>query len=176
MDFLGRLRIANRYEGAGLYHRGLANVKLLGKWGCIDKKENIIIQPYYDHIEPFMEPLAIAVRDGKSGIIDRKGKTRVPFEYDQIVRLSHGGFICELDGRSGLINEEGILKFYPKFDYIRDLRNGFVIVKRNGKYGVLSEEGIIMIPIIDDEMKYDPIHHVIMVSNRQDWKKLSLNP
>ncbi len=172
VDYKGRLRIANRYERIGLYHEGLAGIKILGKWGCIDKKENIVIQPYYDSIEPFKNNLAIAVRDGRYGIIDFRGTIKIPFEYDTITRLREGGFICILNGMSGLIDDSGILKFYPKFDYFEDLKNGYVIVKRNNKYGVLSDDGIIRIPIIHDEIKYDRINHVILVSNRKKWINL----
>ena len=37
VDSKGRLRISNRYDGAGPFHEGLAPIMLRGKWGFIDK-------------------------------------------------------------------------------------------------------------------------------------------
>ncbi|MBR9999569.1 MAG: WG repeat-containing protein [Cyclobacteriaceae bacterium] len=176
VDLFGRLRIANRYMGISLYNEGLANIKILGKWGCIDKKETIVVQPYYEEILPFMNGLAIARKDGKYGIIDKKGDVRIPFEYDQINRISNGSYISILDNKSGLIDKHGILAFHPKFDHLEDLQNSYVLVQRKEKFGLMSSDGIIRIPIIYDNMLYDPINKVMLVADNPHWEKLNLMP
>ncbi len=175
VDLFGRLRIANRYKGVDLFNEGLANINIRGKWGCINEKEIIVIQPYYDKKLYFLDGLAIAQKDGKYGIIDNNGKIKITFEYDRIERVYNGGFICILNNNAGLINKEGILKFYPKFDQIVDLQNNFVLVKRKNKFGLMNSNGVIKIPIIHDEMFYDPINEVILVSNKQQWERLIVN-
>jgi hypothetical protein len=175
VDLLGRLRVANRYQGISLYHEGMANINILGKWGCINKKEMIVVQPYYEEILPFQNGLAIARKDDKYGIIDNRGIIRIPCEYDLIKRISNGSFITILNDKSGLINHEGILVFHPKFDHLEDLQNKYVLVRRKEKYGLMSSEGIIKIPIIYDNMIFDPINNVMLASNNPHWEKLTLN-
>ncbi len=172
VDLYGRLRIANRYQGISLYNEGIANINILGKWGCIDKKESIVVQPYYDEISPYFNGLAIARKDGKAGIIDHMGNVKIAFEYDHIKRIRDGGFICTLADQSGLIDQHGILKFYPKFDFLQDLQNNYVLVKRKEKYGLMTSDGIIKIPIIHDQMIYDPINQVMLTEDEPQWEKL----
>ena len=44
IDENGKLRVANRYDEALPYNEGLAPIKLLGRWGFIDKAEILKIQ------------------------------------------------------------------------------------------------------------------------------------
>ena len=53
VDVLGRLRIANRYDSVTHFHHGMAAVKVLGRWGYINKSERIIVQPRFACAYPF---------------------------------------------------------------------------------------------------------------------------
>jgi len=61
------------YDGAFSFSEGLAAVELNGKYGFIDKKGNLVIQPVYDNAYLFPEGLALVFLNGKRGYIDTKG-------------------------------------------------------------------------------------------------------
>lgn len=172
VDLNGKLRIANRYEGINLFHEGIANIKILGKWGCVNKIENIVVQPYYDEIQYFYQNMAIAKKNSRYGILSNQGREVISFEYDSIYRIKNGNFICKLKNKYGLISSEGEIMFYPKFDLITDLNNGFVIAKRKNKYGVFSSSGVFIVPVIYDQIIYDPFRNRFLASNDPQWESI----
>jgi hypothetical protein len=172
IDLNGKLRIANRYEDISLFNDGIANIKILDKWGCINKMENIVVQPYFDYIGLFENGLAIAQKNDKYGILNDVGKSVIQFEYDSLFRIQNGNFICVLNGKYGLINNLGEIMFYPKYDSISDLDNGYVIAERNNKFGVFTSSGVFIIPVIYDQIVFDPYNQVFLVSRHPQWKTI----
>ena len=170
IDLNAKLRIANRYEGIHLFHDGLANIKILGKWGCVNKVEDIMVQPYYDWIGTFKNGLAIARKNGNYGILNRQGKHLIEFEYDSIYRMQNGNFICVLNQNYGLINNLGEIMFYPKYDSILDLDNGYVIAERKNKIGVFSSKGVFIIPVLYDQISFDPYNRTFLASKIPKWE------
>ncbi|MDR2774431.1 MAG: WG repeat-containing protein [Tannerella sp.] len=63
-----------KYDNAGSFSEGLAEVELNGKWGCIDKRGKEVIPLKYDYIRSFSEGLAEVELNGKWGYIDKTGK------------------------------------------------------------------------------------------------------
>src|SRR5690606_8155405 len=63
-----------KYENADDFYNGLAQVKLNGKWGVIDRDEKVVIPFRYDHMHSFNEiykGLAWVEINKKEGLIDR---------------------------------------------------------------------------------------------------------
>jgi hypothetical protein len=95
VDESGRLAINPMYEGASLFHDGLAAV-CVGKgcymsypkkegaeaqWGYIDKSGKTVISPQFDSAGDFHEGLSSASVGGKYGYIDMNGKFVINPQY-----------------------------------------------------------------------------------------------
>jgi len=169
VDINGKLRIANQYDNIGSYNEGLAPIKILGRWGYIDKREDIMVQPAYDTVYSFRNGLCEVVKKGKYGLIDATGKITLECEYDAMKRLKTGGFLTLQNAKYGLASEQGRLLILPRFDHVKDLDNGFVIATRKGRYGLLSNKGVNIIPMIYEELKFDPFNNVYFAAKSPEW-------
>lgn len=171
VDPNGDLRIANRYEAIGPFNEGLAPVKILGKWGFVNKVEHLVIQPRYDEIPVYAEGLFIVKQDQKYGLIDTKGNIVARTEYDEIRKLESGAFLSRINDKIGLINSLGRTMILPRFDRLQDLGNGLIIATRKNKYGLLSSNGMDVIPMIYDEIVYDPINDLYLCKEESQWRE-----
>jgi hypothetical protein len=57
----------------------------------------------------------------------------------------------------------------PKYETLRLEDARFVIVSRGGKYGVITTQGISTIPMIYDDIVYDPYQQVFLAKQRSPW-------
>jgi hypothetical protein len=174
VDSNGALRIANQYDAVGDYNQSLAAVKLMGKWGFIDKLERWVIQPNFDEVLDFYNDGA-PVRIGNHwGLVNIKGDLIIPVEYDTLIATGKGHYLAHKNNKVGLYEENGHQLIYPKYDKISDLGNGYVLVKRNNKFGVMTINGINTIPIIYDNLTFDPFNNIFMTFSYQDWESITL--
>lgn len=147
VDEDGRLRVANRYDGALAYHDGLAAIKLRGRWGYINKREQLVIQPHYDTCSFFEEGLANVAVSGKYGIMDMEGEMIISADYSDISRTSFGNYLMtDHLGKQGLANEQGKILLRPNYDEIIDTDHDFVIARKGKAYGVVTYEGYSYLP------------------------------
>lgn len=174
VDINGKLRIANQYENVGPFNEGLAPIKILGRWGYVDKREDIIVQPAYDTVYNFRGGVCEVVKKGKYGLINAQGKITLECDYDNVKRIKNGGFLIEKEQKIGLAGKDGRLLILPRFDKVTDLNNGFVIASRKEKYGLLSNDGVSTIPMIFDDLKYDPFNDVYLVANPPEWVEIEI--
>lgn len=172
VDQEGRLRIANRYENAKPYSDGLAAIQIRGKWGFIDHQEKLVVQPVYDHVEDFHNGKAIVRQDRVSGIIDPSGKLLLPVRYDEIIPNLHNRFVIRQGKAYGLADASGSIIIQPRYDSVMDPGNGYVIVQRGGKFGVLTLHSVSTIPMIYDDMTFDPHHSHFIAVKRAQWETL----
>ena len=90
------------WEDAFLFSHGLAPVKTDGKWGFIDTKGEMVIQPVWDEANEFQNigtdesPVLIArvLREGRWGCIDPNGREVIEPQWDEMM-----GFSPLYDGR-----------------------------------------------------------------------------
>ena len=57
----------------GVFQKGLPRVELNDKWGFINKKGEMIIQPIYNDVDDFYNGTAKVTLDGKRAEIDMQG-------------------------------------------------------------------------------------------------------
>lgn len=175
VDNLGRLRIANRYDGIGFFNEGLASVKIAGKWGYIDKDEKIIIQPSYEEATEFNNGKALVKRAGKYGLIDAFGKQIVNIRYDTIILSPNGRVLLQSGRQQGVADKNGHVLIDTKYDRVEDLNNGYVIINRDGKFGLVTLEGVSTIPLFYDQVAYHKEKNQYLVLLISPWKKISIH-
>ncbi len=98
------------YDDARWFSDGQAPIRLNGRWGFIDKKGKIIVQPTYESPEPlygFREGLASFTELNKFGFIDKSWKIVIQPVYDRIFSFSGGISRVGLNGKEGYIDRKG---------------------------------------------------------------------
>lgn len=174
VDSRGRLRIANRYDGAGDFHEGLAPIKLIGKWGFVDTGDQVVVNPNFESVGRFMDHVSIVRQNGKAGLIDPTGKVVLPIRYDSIRRLDDHSFLLELSREQrlfGLADQKGNVLIEPRFDHFAVLDNGYVIAGRDGKSGLLTRDGFSVIPMIYDALFFDSGRNQYLSLKKSLWKE-----
>ncbi len=144
------------------------------KYGALDKKGQMIIEPIYDYLSSFYGDRAVARKNAKAGVIDKSGKIVLDFAY-QDVRLTNGeAFAVKSAGVWQLVDQNGnklnkqIDMQYVEFDdvlyYNTPVEKGicdefstlhglddYLKIIKNGKIGVCNQNfDIVLEPIYDD--------------------------
>jgi hypothetical protein len=129
------------------------------RFGFIDKKGNVTIEPRFLAASNFSEGLA-AVRAEKSsdkyGYIDRAGKVVIEPQFDQARSFSEGLAAVEIglraqDGRKvagqwGFINREGKFEIPARFEEARPFSEGLAEVRlQDGRWGYINGRGVLAI-------------------------------
>lgn len=136
-------------NNTGIFSEGLASFEKNGKYGYVDTKGRIVIEPQYDYAYDFSEGLAmVAGEDLKCGYINKQGEIVIPFSFDSdpIDGYNYQGFSngmagVYIKGKYGFINKNGDYVIEPRFEYIRGFSDGVALVCENGLYGYIDETG-----------------------------------
>jgi hypothetical protein len=157
-------------SSAGDFYNNRAAINVDGKWGFINNRGDIIIQPVYDN--PFETPAfsegLCALRDpatDKWGYIDTSGNVVIPFKLYNLQKP----FTCDVNltyfaadpagkkqARQSLITKPGIilLEATPTdADYNTCFKEGMARIRQKGKYGYMNMLGMVIIPC-----KFDEVH------------------
>lgn len=147
VDENGKLRVANRYDGALPYSEDMAAVKLRGKWGYINKWEHLVVQPHYDTCSAFKGGLANVSIDGKFGIINTKGEMIIHPDFELISRTPYGNYVVTSPQmKQGLADEKGRILLSTNYDEVIDTAHEFVIARKGENYGVVKYDGHSYVP------------------------------
>lgn len=96
--------------------------KIDGQFGFMNKKGELIIQPIYQDVLPFVEGLAAVQLDGKWGFIDTLGNMVIKPQFDEVEGFSsiqdYANGIVVIDGKYGAIDRKGNWLIQPSYDYL----------------------------------------------------------
>ncbi len=130
----------------------LATIKLNGKFGCINKRGDIVIQPKWDYIQQDRKSNIILVRkDSLYGFIDKKDRITINPQYKEADIFSEGLAPVSNGNKYGFINTKGdtIIPFIYD-DVFMGFMNGLSDVTINDSSGYINKSGEIVIPLIYD--------------------------
>ena len=142
------------FDEAGEFVGNIAPVKIGKRWGLIDRKGQMVVEPKFDEIGQFFESffggsvskLVALVKDGDDvGFIHENGK--MVNEYDDIGSLNEEGLaLAKKDGKCGFIDQTGkeIIPLTLMIDFFN-----MVEVEKDGKWSVIDLMGKEVIPLID---------------------------
>ena len=147
---IGKWVIEPKYDSAGDFSEGLADVYLNHKWGYIDKTGKMVIEPKYDEAGVFHDGLARVELNHKYGYIDKTGRIVIEPKYDDAKYFSEGLAAVYLNHKYGYIDKTGKWIIEPKYDNAGNFSEGFAFVELNYKYGYIDKTGKMVI-----EPKYD---------------------
>lgn len=159
IDRRGMEVIPPRYEWAGTFHNGMAQIKSGSKWGYINKAGEEVIPPKYDINRKFdCDGFAKVSVNRKWGIIDKTGKTVVPVVMDKIYGYDlpfYEGLACVQRGDSvWFVNQKGdkVEVFDRSVDYLTAFHEGLAAFKDDGYWGFVDTSGSFVV-----EPRYDDV-------------------
>jgi len=141
----GDLVIPCRFEHAGSFFEGLANVTIDGKKGFINKNGEIIIEPKFDAVGKFSQGLAPVKLADKWGFMNQNGKMIIPPTFDDARSFSEGLALIKQFGKWGFIDCSGKIVIQPKFNEISEFSEGLAPALISNKWGYIDIEGKIVI-------------------------------
>jgi hypothetical protein len=101
--------IPNEYDLVYHFNDGLAPVRKNGKWGYIDKNNNLVINYLFDDAGTFSEGLAAVRIANRKGYIDRAGSFIFEPQFDSAGEFKHGVAEVAKDGKYFYVNSAGDL-------------------------------------------------------------------
>ncbi len=134
--------IAPQFDSVGAFSEALAEVKVNGKWGYIDKNGTMVIQPQFDETQGFSEGLALVWIAGKNwGYIDKTGKFVIPqqFAKNQSGKFSQGLAYACIASTCGYIDKTGRFVIDRKFTGRGDFLEGLAAIKIGNKWGYIDK-------------------------------------
>lgn len=145
-DIIDFLRISSKYQFINNFKEGLAQVKLNGKLGFVDKSGREVVPCRYDDINDFSEGLASVELNDKWGFVDKSGREVVPCRYDEINDFSEGLAVVYLNDKFGIIDKRGREVVPCRYDWVSDFNEGLAPVELNGKWGYIDKRGREVVP------------------------------
>jgi hypothetical protein len=123
------------------------------KFGYINTKGDIVIQPQFAQAWFFSEELAVAcLEHNKCGYIDQEGKFVINPQFESAFRFSEGLAAVVVGKKLGFVDKTGKYAINPQFDFDGGLffatslfSEGLAQVKMGGKFGFVDKEGKIVI-------------------------------
>lgn len=138
---LGKWVIKPRFDSAGPFSEGLACVKLLGKWGYINKSGELKIPFKYENALPFSEGLAPVMLLKRWGYINDTDELVIPFKYVKAKSFENSLAVVSDGNIEGFINKDNewfdskasVMASYKGFtkQYVENKVNGW---QKKGKY------------------------------------------
>lgn len=139
-----------KYDYVGFFSDGLAYVRKNGKYGCIDRKGDLVIPTKYEDLFGFSDGLSTVKINGKYGYINANGEIVIPCNYEYANSFKENlARVC--NDKCGFINKYGKLQILFKYASADDFSEGLAWVIINGKYGFINTKDSIVIPNIYDE-------------------------
>jgi hypothetical protein len=88
-----------------------------GKFGLVDKNNNIIVPYKYDLLYQFKNSFAPYKLNDKYGFIDENGNEIIPPKYEHLSFFDNGFAKYKLNGKFGFIDEKGNELTKALFDF-----------------------------------------------------------
>jgi hypothetical protein len=142
-------------ENVGVLSEGLAPLEKGDKYGYVDERNNVVIEPKYDRALPFLEGKARVEIDGRYAFIDKKGNYLfepvnhfVDGFYSENLLVSSDIRSFDEKGTFYYLDEKGKRAFDKSFDKALHFREGLALVKdlKTRLWGYIDHSGEYAIP------------------------------
>lgn len=139
------------YDSVSECWYGLHSIALDNKWGCMDSKGNVLIEPYYDSLDVVSENLINATKHRNHHVLDSKGEENKPL-YSTIVSALSDDYYCATPTNQGLefeniiIDKNGNPLFYSPYDILYTIGDDNFVVNDGVHSGCINSRGIVTLP------------------------------
>lgn len=153
MNTAGVEMIPAVYDQVSPYSEGLAIVSKNGKYGVIDKYNQVKIPFKFDAISDFMNGRAIVEQEELLGMIHRNGSFVFECKFDDMGTL-FDGLIYVSDGEKfGYFDATGFQRIPMKFSDAYDFSNGVAKVQVDGLEAFIDIYGVYVVPPAFEQIK-----------------------
>jgi hypothetical protein len=117
------------------------------RFGYVDKKGNVVINPAYILATPFSNGLAAVIdANDKWGYINHKGEMAIAAQFIKGNEFTDGGYAVAATSKDlyGAIDRKGRFVVNPAYEDVKIDGDRF-IVKEHGKYGIIDKNEKILI-------------------------------
>jgi hypothetical protein len=130
------------------FREGLIPVEINDKWGFINLKNEIVVRPEFDHVEPFSEGLA-RVQVGKLlGFVNRDGKVVIQPQFAEARDFHDGLAVVSLGHeRYGVVDYSGAFVVPPKYLEIEPFSDGMAVVRQEDRFGAVDHSGRLVVDV-----------------------------
>ena len=153
------IAVLKQAENVRMFSDGLAafSVKIPDKeygsvirWGFVDTKGKVMIQPIYDSVLDYTEGLAYVTEESVgSYYIDKNNKKRITLPKDWSGSFFSEGLAAVYDnklGRYGYINTSGKVVIQPQYNQAQSFSEGLAPVEIGNRTGFINNKGKLVIP------------------------------
>ncbi len=139
------------------FHSGRCLFKSRYKYGFLDRKGNVKIEPVYVKAFDFSHGVARVVMKSRTGLINTEGETVLkPERFERIYPFNELGLAVAMESfRSGmkcLVDNRGAVLSPVKYQEIGPFKAGFAVVKSGKLYGLVNRRGKEVIPVAFDRL------------------------
>ena len=163
LDYKTKEMTPTKYADVYVYYKDFPEVKVNGKYGFMNKKGEIIIQPVFEEVKRFNNGLAPVKIEKKWGFIDTLGQAVIEPQFDDVESFGYGEnsafAVAKNYGKYGVINRKGMFVLQPKYDNLRFVSAGLMEVsirdeKYGNRWGLINIKGEWVLPNIYEEIDY----------------------
>jgi hypothetical protein len=143
-----------------IFHEGMAAYSIRTeegiRWGFIDKKGNVIINPQFSEVGFFSDGKCPVRDDNRMwGFIGKEGKLEINYQFDEAEDFKNNVAVVLTDSKYGVINDAG--KFIVNPQFARVIPDGkLYLIKSDNKWGWCDSEGKIVVnPQFDNAGRFN---------------------
>lgn len=108
----------------------LRKENITGKWGYVDSRGKLIINPQFDDAWDFTEGIAAVKENEKWGFINTDGTYIIEPQFEYARRFSEGLALVKICNKVGYIDKSGSYIIHPQYGYAHDFSEGIAAVRR----------------------------------------------
>ncbi|NNE25632.1 MAG: WG repeat-containing protein [Saprospiraceae bacterium] len=124
------------------------------KWGYIDTRAEVIIEPQFDEARDFSCQRAAVNLKGKWGFIDRSGQLVIDPKFKQVLDFSDDrSFVQDFNLKWWLVDVSGDTISSVQYDDFRPYKDFMAVVNLGGTWGVIDRSGQEIIPVVYQGIK-----------------------
>jgi hypothetical protein len=123
LDYKTKEMTPTKFNDVHVYYEDFPEVKVDGKYGFMNKKGEIVIQPVYQDVSHFNYGMAAVKIDGKWGFIDTLGNMVIKPLFDYAMSFGFGNIkyaVVQIDEKYGAIDRSGNFVIKPVYDVLYD--------------------------------------------------------
>lgn len=172
IDKFSKIQIPLEWEDVKLFSEGLAPARVGNKWGYINTRGEVVIEPQFDGAGMFSENRAWVKTKGengwKYGFINKNGEMVIEFLYSAAKPFREGVAAVCMDNRWGFIAPDGQVAIDFSFGWANSFQDGYAVVEFNGPDSfntdkkVIDQNGSVVLKRVEHPFHYD-------VKNQTMW-------
>jgi len=110
-----------------------------GKWGYVNTKGEIVVEPKYKRCYPFRNGLAKV--DGNKFINSKGEELKVQYKLIDTREFKEGLVAVNIKEKWGYMNTEGELEIPAIYQKVTDFNNGFAVVSKENEFYIIDING-----------------------------------